>query len=554
MQDRGILIAVHSGPRNRPARWREGVHVSTRSSRAPRVVPLSLRVSIGLVLLTGTSVYGAPETGALRVAQLERKGTSSVRTSGSSRSIHTQPTSSSSSSRATTSRPSENEVVRREYRWDEDPWESYQEGGHCLYGTNGELLHAPDGRPCAPPHSPRDADLPASPAPTAPRGSERWGRDACVAGSCEDAFGTYSWADGSRYTGEFRGGKPHGEGTLLYSDGGSYAGQWADGSRSGYGTAVYANGSTQSGRWERGRFLGAASPAERAKRGRMRRRPVRWPDLTQPARRVGGGGKDAAVIVGLERYAHVSEIARARDNAAAWFQYFVRTRDVPVEHVTLLLDEDGTREEIEDAVARAAKLARRGGTLWFVFIGHGAPARDGQDGLLVGFDAQQKARSLAARSLPRSELLASLESTRASSIQVFLDACFSGRSGSGEPLVAGLQPLVVATSVATSDRRTSLFTAARGDEFAGPLPGAARPAFSYLALGGLRGWADGDADGRVTSGELHDYISRAIQVTVQGRRQRPTLLGDRERPLGRSAREKGPDLADLVLDTARRRP
>ena len=32
--------------------------------------------------------------------------------------------------------------------------------------------------------------------------------------------------------------------------------------------------------------------------------------------------------------------------------------------------------------------------LWFVFIGHGAPARDGQDGLLVGFDAQQKARSL----------------------------------------------------------------------------------------------------------------------------------------------------------------
>jgi hypothetical protein len=525
--------------------------LSNCSYRAARVASCALLVSIGLLLPSDTSAQGDPEPGVLRVSQLQRKGTGSVRTSGSSRSVYTQPSSSSSSSSKPTRRSSDNEIVRREYRWDEDPWESYQEGGHCLYGTNGELLHAPDGRPCAPPRPPRAAHSPASPAPTAPRENVRWGRDACVTGSCVDGFGTFSWADGSRYTGGFRAGKPHGEGTLLYSDGGSYVGQWRDGSRFGYGTAVYANGSTQSGRWERGRFLGAASPAEHAK---ARRRPVRWPDLTQPARRVGGGGKDAAVIVGLEHYAHVPAIAHARDNAAAWFQYFVRTRDIPVERVTLLLDEDGTREEIEDAVDRAAKLARRGGTLWFVFIGHGAPARDGLDGLLVGFDAQQKARSVAARSLPRSALLASLEDSRATNIQVFLDACFSGRVGSGEPLVAGLQPLVVTTTFATSDSRTSLFTAARGDEFAGPLPGAARPAFSYLALGGLRGWADGDADGRITSGELHDYVSRAIQVAVQGRRQRPTLLGDRDRPLARSAREKGPDLADLVLDTARRRP
>jgi len=525
--------------------------VSRRSSCALHVGWCALLAASGVALASGAPAEGDPVPGASRVAQLERKGTGSVRTTGPSRSIYTPSTSSSPSSSRSTSRPSENEVVRREYRWDEDPWESYQEGGHCLYGTNGELLHEPDGRPCAPPRSPLAGHPPASPAPGAPRGNAQWGRDACVAGSCVDGFGTFSWADGSRYTGRFRDGKPHGEGTLLYSDGGSYVGQWRDGSRFGYGTAVYANGSTQSGIWERGRFLGAASPAERAK---PRRSPVRWPDLTQPARRVGGGGKDAAVIVGLEHYAHVSEIARARDNAAAWFQYFVRTRDVPVERVTLLLDEDGTREEIAYAVERAAKLAGRGGTLWFVFIGHGAPARDGRDGLLVGFDAQQKARSLAARSLPRSELLASLERSRASSIQVFLDACFSGRAGSGEPLVAGLQPLVVTTTVATTDRRISLFTAARGDEFAGPLPGAARPAFSYLALGGLRGWADGDADGRVTSGELHDYVSRTIQVAVQGRRQRPTLLGDRDRPLARSARERGPDLADLVLDTARRRP
>jgi hypothetical protein len=437
--------------------------------------------------------------------------------------------------------------------YEADPWEEYQAGGHCLYGTNGELLHSPDGKPCTPgqktgaPAAPAKID---SDAPRRPTVS--WGKDACVAGNCGTGFGTYHWADGSRYTGEFRNGKPHGEGTLIYSGGGSYVGEWRNGNRDGYGTAAYASGSTQTGLWEKGRFLGQTAPASKPRARARARRAIRWPDLSHAARRTGGGERDAAVIVGLEHYAHVPEIPRASDNAAAWFQYFVRTREVPVENVTLLLDEDGTREEILFASERAAERVGRRGTLWFVFIGHGAPAKDGSDGLLVGFDAQQKARSLEARSLMRSELLRVLERSKASHIEVLLDACFSGRVGSGDPLLAGLQPLVVTSEGATRDPRTALFTAARGNEYAGPLPGTGRPAFSYLALGGLRGWADGDEDGRVTNAELHAYVSRTMQALLHDRHQHPTLEGPGDRAIARSAREKGPDLADLVLDSARR--
>jgi hypothetical protein len=110
---------------------------------------------------------------------------------------------------------------------------------------------------------------------------------------------------------------------------------------------------------------------------------------------------------------------------------------------------------------------------------------------------------------------------------------------------------VVTTEGATDDPRTTLFTAARGNEYAGPLPGAGRPAFSYLALGGLRGWADDDGDGRVTNGELHTYVSRVMRALVRDRRQQPTLDGPDNLPIARSAREQGPDLADLVLDSAR---
>jgi hypothetical protein len=97
----------------------------------------------------------------------------------------------------------------------------------------------------------------------------------------------------------------------------------------------------------------------------------------------------------------------------------------------------------------------------------------------------------------------------------------------------------------------TLLTAAASNEYAGPLPGASRPAFSYLALGGLRGWADGDRDGRITSGELHGYLTQTMRALVRDRRQRPTLVGEDDRRIVESSREKGPDIARFVVDTSR---
>ena len=67
------------------------------------------------------------------------------------------------------------------------------------------------------------------------------------------------------------------------------------------------------------------------------------------------------------------------------------------------------------------------------------------------------------------------------------------------------------------DRRAptnvTVLTAATADQVAGPLPGAARPAFSYLVLGGLRGWADSDHNGRVTAGETV-VTPETLQVNI----------------------------------------
>lgn len=274
-----------------------------------------------------------------------------------------------------------------------------------------------------------------------------------------------------------------------------------------------------------------------------------WPDLSKPARAVGGGEQDAAVVVGIENYFAVPGVPGAKSNAGEWFDYLTETRGVPPQNVKLLTNADATREEILGAADKAAGQAGAGGTLWFVFVGHGAPSADGKDGLLIGVDAQQKAESLQARSVPRGELLKTLGRSPAGSIRVVLDACFSGRGPDGASIAPGLQPLVTVAAMGALDPRMAVLTAAKGNQFAGALPGADRPAFSYLVLGGLRGWAAG-ADGKVTAGSLWSYTKNALAATVRGRDQTPDLLGAESAVMGSSAGEKGPSLAGLAKATA----
>ncbi len=276
-----------------------------------------------------------------------------------------------------------------------------------------------------------------------------------------------------------------------------------------------------------------------------------WPDLSRPARSVGGGREDAALIIGIERYTFVPPVAGAVDNATAWLEWMTQTRGIPVDRITFLTNTDASVEEMKASAEHAAAKVGSNGTLWFVFIGHGAPSPDGQDGLLIGMDARQTVASIQNRSLSRNELFQILQGSAAARVRVVLDACFSGLGPRGKPLVRGIQPLVVTSLSAASDPRFVVMTAAKEDQYAGPLPGAARPAFSYLALGALRGWGDEDGDGVVTAGEIRQYVLRVMGALVRDRKQEPTVVGDDLAAVAVSSGEQGPDLANLIKQKKR---
>ena len=268
-----------------------------------------------------------------------------------------------------------------------------------------------------------------------------------------------------------------------------------------------------------------------------------WPDLSDAGRLdAGDGSRDVALVVGIENYVFAPDLDGATDNARDWVTWLRDARGVPT--VKVLLDTQATREEILDAATGVADRAVAGGRIWVVYIGHGAPSRVGDDGVLVGVDAQQTAASLEARSVRQGELLDALDVDGTETVLV-VDACFSGKTSSGD-LAPGLAPLKAVDASLSS--RATVLTAARSDEFAGPLSDGSRPAFSYLVLGALRGWGDRNGDGRVTVREAVDYADDPLFQTVTGRSQSPTWAGsDLELARGREA---GPDLGPLAMVTA----
>ena len=60
--------------------------------------------------------------------------------------------------------------------------------------------------------------------------------------SSEIRIGTYTFKDGSVYTGEMKGRKPNGRGKTVFKNGDVYEGEYVKGKREGYGVYVFPAG------------------------------------------------------------------------------------------------------------------------------------------------------------------------------------------------------------------------------------------------------------------------------------------------------------------------
>lgn len=228
------------------------------------------------------------------------------------------------------------------------------------------------------------------------------------------------------------------------------------------------------------------------------------------------GTEDVALVIAVEDYAFLPDIKGVRSSATQWETFF--RDDLGLKDVRMMIDAQAVREEVLDAATKIGKSTS--GRVWVVYVGHGASA-DGA-GLLLGADTQQTMRSIASRGVSQQELLERVNAANVSDVVLVVDACFSGTTSKGEPLLPGLQP-VVPVEALTLTGNTLILSAAAGNQVAGSLADGSEPAFSYFLRGAMRGWARGDDD-VVQADEAIAFAQRELR-SIPGRNQTPQLTG-----------------------------
>jgi len=292
---------------------------------------------------------------------------------------------------------------------------------------------------------------------------------------------------------------------------------------------------------------------------------VLYPDLLGPTTRPVWGRYDSAVIVAIEDYTHLDDRASARTMAAAWYRYFRDIRGVRPRRVFLLRDAEATPKSIARAIETARYRSHHRGTLWFVFIGHISSAKAGAFGELWLREGDGTSASIQRHSFPITRVLdRAAYGTHPRAVAV-LDGCLESNGLANSPLsgtmTAATPPFrhIGAVDEAQFMRRSkvtqgvpwgslsdldrvlidsarsrrapsdvSIYSSGIGSGCIEQLPGTVFPALSYLMVGGLRGWADRDADGVVTSGELLAQVTMLLRAGTHDRsmpRPRPSLYG-----------------------------
>ncbi len=226
-----------------------------------------------------------------------------------------------------------------------------------------------------------------------------------------------------------------------------------------------------------------------------------------------------AVIIGINKYQDqkIPDLNFARADAEGVYQVLTDTERgrIPLDNVTLLLDEEATQRNIRSAIG--TKIPRRAGENDMVYVfyaGHGSPVmdpksrfHDGMEKYLVPADAELD--DLRATGISMDEIQKFFGWIESKQIMFFIDSCYSGEAGGRtfqHPHYKGRHLLSTEFLEDLAGEGRLVITACDVNEVSLETPDIGHGLFSYYLIEGLKGVADRDQDGLVTTHELYDYV------------------------------------------------
>ncbi len=235
------------------------------------------------------------------------------------------------------------------------------------------------------------------------------------------------------------------------------------------------------------------------------------------------------LVIGINDYADVPDVPFADRSAKQFAAIVQKLLGAQVQNVIVLTDSQATLGRL---LSRLNTLLNRLGQqdqLLFYYAGHGVPGKDGAGAYLLAQDGGPG--SYEQPDLQLGHIYSVIAKSRVGKASIFIDACFSGRSGRDSMVFEGVAPIAVRSkqSLPDSDRMT-IITAGRDDQFSNQEKAKGHRLFSYHLM---RVIIEGGV--RQEIGKLHQSLRQ--RVLEESRRigpefeQEPELLGNPSLPL-----------------------
>jgi TonB family protein len=239
--------------------------------------------------------------------------------------------------------------------------------------------------------------------------------------------------------------------------------------------------------------------------------------------------KDAvAIIIGIQDYKRVPKAEFANNDAKEFYEYAVRALGVKPEKIKLLLDAEADEVNIIKAFENWLPLqVNKDKTDVYVFFsGHGLPSNDGKSLYFLPHTVDKDLLSRTA--VAQSEVVAALVAVKPKSVTMFIDACYSGQTKNGDVLLANARPLALKSELSSYPSNFTVISASAHDQISSSSPELKHGIFSFYLMKGLEGEADNDKDGKISVGEMQEYLSDKVsrQAMALNRKQTPQLIGN----------------------------
>jgi len=240
------------------------------------------------------------------------------------------------------------------------------------------------------------------------------------------------------------------------------------------------------------------------------------------------GAKRLGLVIGIDRYRDSRlnlRYARADAEAMSRLMTDPECGLFAPEHVTLLCDEEATRDRIWRALATVRRKAGSGDMVWIYYAGHGA--LEDNDAYWIPHDGDVD--DLFGTGISRRDLVRVLDEIRAKRVVVFLDCCHAAAMALRTDLARSVEAITAERAFAAYQGKGRVIVASSdGREKSVELEKVGRGAFTYFLEQGLRGEADAGRCGIVTLDTLWNFVNARVKAATRdaGHEQNPVLMGE----------------------------